>query len=392
MKKIFIFLILIFIIVLTGCNNVDNEITDDPLEDELFREIECREVSRFHDFHFSFNNSKNVVTLSFPYDWSFEKNNDGSYSIYRSTEKIGALIEGKATDLDNWKTVHSGKIDNEELYGERFVDKTGIGETLKFRHRFYFSYDENGLTNAFTITFDFKELASTVAQRKLTSALYRPIYTDPRMGALAVEAPSSILILGNSFINSSNVGGILDEMIYNNNKSCDVRAISRGYATVDTYVNDSGLMSEISSGKYDIVFICGFYSIDEIENLKTLKTYCDASNAKLVVFPAHNESIPAIEKAAALDGVGFINWKGEIDNFLINGKSNSDFCINDGHKHSTPLAGYVGAHMIYRAIYSEIPTGSISISIAQKNVAKLGSYVTTGKITNAEYDELIFVK
>jgi hypothetical protein len=135
-----------------------------------------------------------------------------------------------------------------------------------------------------SISIAFKELASTVAQRKLTSALYRPIYTDPRIGALAVEAPSSILILGNSFINSSNVGGILDEMIYNNNKSCDVRAISRGYATVDTYVNDSGLMSEISSGKYDIVFICGFYSIDEIENIYLDNTISVSNDEKYYKF------------------------------------------------------------------------------------------------------------
>ena len=393
MKKLFLFLILIFVLLFVGCGNTDNTVTDDPLEDELFRNIECREVTRFHDYHFSFNGSKDVITLSLPYDWSFETKIDGSYDILRATQKIGTLRRGKADDLEAWKTVHNGKIDSELFVVERFIDKTGVGETLKFRHRFYFSYEENGQINEFTLIFNFDELGSSVAQRKINSSLYRPIYTNPRMGCLNVEAPDSILILGNSFINSSDVGEILGEMISVNGKNCNVQSISRGYATVDTFVKDSYLMSRISEGDYDIVFISGFYSIEEIENLKKLKTYCDESKTKLVVFPAHNESIPAINKAAELNSeIGFIDWKGEIDNFLVNGYSRLDFCINDGHQHSTPLAGYVGAHMIYRAIYNETPKADMNTYISQKYVeSKLKNYVSSGRITNAEYDDIIFI-
>ena len=56
-------------------------------------------------------------------------------------------------------------------------------------------------------------------------------------------------------------------------------------------------------------------------------------------------------------------------------------CVDDAHKHSTPLAGLVGAHMIYRAIYGEIPSldGIYSVNINNaKNI--LGDYLTTGHI------------
>ena len=54
-----------------------------------------------------------------------------------------------------------------------------------------------------------------------------------------------------------------------------------------------------------------------------------------------------------------------------------DFCIDDQHKHSTPLAGYVGAHMIYRAIFGEIPKKYQSNYFDSASYyATLGDYVT----------------
>ena len=54
-------------------------------------------------------------------------------------------------------------------------------------------------------------------------------------------------------------------------------------------------------------------------------------------------------------------------------------CINDSHKHSTPLAGYVGAHMIYRAIYDEMPTAPMKNTITQSYIDSiLGDYAYIG--------------
>ena len=68
----------------------------------------------------------------------------------------------------------------------------------------------------------------------------------------------------------------------------------------------------------------------------------------------------------------------EINSLIKAGRDKWDFCINDAHLHSTPLAGYVGAHMIYRAIYGEVPQGDMTSSISYKEIKNvLGDYVKT---------------
>ena len=55
--------------------------------------------------------------------------------------------------------------------------------------------------------------------------------------------------------------------------------------------------------------------------------------------------------------------------------------MDDYYDHSKPLAGYVGAHMIYRAMYGEIPTAKMTSSISQSYVDSiLGNYVSSGVI------------
>ena len=69
----------------------------------------------------------------------------------------------------------------------------------------------------------------------------------------------------------------------------------------------------------------------------------------------------------------------------------SAFCIDDQHKHSTPLAGYVGAHMIYRSMFSEMPP-SIGTSVYGYSQAYiesyLGDYVTMGGVPNFPANEV----
>jgi hypothetical protein len=79
---------------------------------------------------------------------------------------------------------------------------------------------------------------------------------------------------------------------------------------------------------------------------------------------------------------------------LSNGVSDSALYINDSHKHSTPLAGYVGASMIYRALYGEMPTTEVSYSacgVSQGTVeGLLGDYVETGIIYGASKSTIYF--
>ena len=104
----------------------------------------------------------------------------------------------------------------------------------------------------------------------------------------------------------------------------------------------------------------------------------------LVIFPAHNENATVIQRAIDSDDtLYYLPWRDEINALIGAGVDFWDMCINDMHKHSTPLAGYVGAHMIYRAIFGEVP-GDVYISDevnADTIKEKLGeTYVTTGVI------------
>ena len=157
-------------------------------------------------------------------------------------------------------------------------------------------------------------------------------------------------------------------------------AYSRGYAHVDTYAYDEEVMSSIRNGDYAVVFICGFYDNSQAEHLAVMKEACDASGTALVIFPAHNEQTNSIKYAyEQVEGVYLLNWKDEVQSFIDNGGDKWDFCINDQHLHSTPMAGYIGAQMIYRAIFGEIPNCSLSATISQSEVNRtLGEYVKTG--------------
>ena len=205
--------------------------------------------------------------------------------------------------------------------------------------------------------------------------------TANKLSDSVIERGARIAILGNSFISTSKIGASLRDMLEYRHY---VEDISIGYATVSkTYSVDYSLLQDIADGSYDAVFICGFYSADDATALEEVVRYCGYSDTKLFIFPAHNENETVRESAVSQYNrdVGFIDWKGEIDLLIGNGASRSDFCINDQHQHSTPLAGYVGANMIYRTLFGEVPTADVYTAISQSEVEdKLGDYVNTGMI------------
>ena len=85
---------------------------------------------------------------------------------------------------------------------------------------------------------------------------------------------------------------------------------------------------------------------------------------------------------AACPDLVCLNWKNEIET-LISKKNISKwkFCVDDQYDHSTELAGLVGAHLIYRAIYSSLPDMEVSSAAARLGAYKiLGDYLTTGNV------------
>ncbi|MBQ4559446.1 MAG: hypothetical protein IJA54_03855 [Tyzzerella sp.] len=199
------------------------------------------------------------------------------------------------------------------------------------------------------------------------------------MGVLPIQDNrNTVLILGNSFINTSNVGDILQTMC---GSDLFVEAHSRGYASVATYAQDDYMLQNIRRGDYSVVFICGLYSYSDVVELEKIVDACEYSNTKIAIFPAHNEDISLIKDAATMyPNAVLIDWKKEINILIIRGIDYYEFCIDDQHQHSTPLAGYVGAHMIYRAVFNEIPQTTSFSQVSEQQIKLLREYVTTGTI------------
>lgn len=357
-------------------------------EDTGYADLERYQSKSFVQAVFSWKNSDQALTMDLPIEWELSKTGNGQFAIYRDENLIGTLSLGEATDLSEWNVLKTTKETTGRIAVKQYLEKRAEGEaTYRFRN-VYSIKEENQIV---TLTADYTEVADFTNRKLLSSLSLTPLRTDASFGVLSNCQKESILILGNSFINSSKVGAILQEMLGNNGKSANVTHISRGYATVKTYIEDSNMMSRIRGGSYDIVFICGFYSSGEVQNLNTLKAACKASGTTLVIFPAHNENAGVVSSACSANSdLLCLDWKSEINALIKNGVDQWDFCINDQHKHSTPLAGYVGAHMIYRALYNAVPKGNVYSYINQAEVnSLLGDYVKTGALDLIDPDRIL---
>ena len=354
-------------------------------EDDDYLMIHCKSASNYTEKSFGLKESKELFRLTVPVEWEFLKDNSGSHTITRDGAEIGTLILGNASDSDEWTVVSTNNNFTENILVKNDIEKFGSGDSLSFRYRFSYTYTDSDAQQELTLTVDYSEVDFTTSIKLTKNVGLASIDDLTRYNDLSNLKNGSILILGNSFINYSRIGAILNEMAEVNDKSLQVNAIARGYATVNTYISDSAIMSDIENGVYSAVFICGLYSNSEVENLGILKSACANSETTLVVFPAHNEKVNVIANAKSRHtDLYFMDWKEEINSFIEIGIDKSKFCYNDNYSHSNSLAGYVGAHMIYRAIYGEPPVQNISVTINQGYVNSiLGSYVQLSFIEKA---------
>jgi hypothetical protein len=111
------------------------------------------------------------------------------------------------------------------------------------------------------------------------------------------------------------------------------------------------------------------------------------------MFPAHNENDIVIADALKSDPAPLcLNWKKELNFLIESGVDRWDLCFDDYYAHSKPLAGYVGAHMIYRALYGEAPKISLQTSISQNSVNQiLGDYVTDRDLRVYAERDIIYI-
>lgn len=366
-----------------------------------YKNIPCREVKEYKYIYPALETSNTALLLKIPKDWAFEKADSIGYYIFRGDQKIGTFTSDIPVYEEIAETVAYSEsvpiLDSAKddlLLKESILKYTANGE-VSFTYQLIFEFRDGSGTN-FVLEADYAEISSTTLTRIKNAMRLEMIKTPSGVGTLSLkEGRDSILILGNSFVNTSKIGYILQDMCNIGGESCYVEAISRGYASVTTYAKDTAKLSQIRNGEYGIVFMCGLYSSEDLSNLEVIKSACDASGTPLVVFPAHNESDWSIQSVSdEYTGITLLNWKNEIDFLIKSGVSYDDFCIDDQHQHSTELAGYVGAHMIYRTVFGEIPPdlGGESILTQFYVDKKLKQYPQTGEIQRIKESLIYYLK
>ncbi len=353
----------------------------DEQPDNAYLDIERFKPNSFKERHFAIRDSKYVLTFSAPREWSFAKNGNDKYKIYRSGTEIGTASRGSVDSADEWSIIAEKKKDKKTMLASEYVEKKGSGESAEYRYRWCYSYTENNVDEQINIIVTCSEAPELSTYYMLTLASLKEAQTKTAFGEIGELDSPKILVVGNSFVGTSEIGDCLKEMLIANGKGGDVYSISIGMGNIGKYADNDTVMLEIQQGEYDLVLMSGFYGSDDSASLGIIKDACDSASSILVTLPAHNENITSARSSSRKCEVLCLEWLTEIDNFIKGGVDKWALCYNDSYYHSTPLAGYIGAHMIYRAIYSECPSAPVEFPMFQGEIdAVLGDYSSTGSV------------
>ncbi|MDR3344306.1 MAG: hypothetical protein LBT21_01735 [Oscillospiraceae bacterium] len=194
------------------------------------------------------------------------------------------------------------------------------------------------------------------------------------------ENPLRVLILGNSFIGTSQVVSNLSAIAKQNGKAITVKAFAFSFASIETflvpqyewdmskmefgrgYTEDEIIYSTVPEyspawlKEYDIVCVCGFFG-GGFFYLKKLMSYAQGGGTKFVIFPAaNNYRWDAALSHKLYSDAGYVGWY-DIIHYLWDEQDFvfADLATDDGAEHTNERGGYAGAMAIYAYIYGELP-------------------------------------
>ena len=393
-------LILVCCILLCSCSVLDffskpsNDTEDNVLNDngnDYYTELECRIPESYSSQTFSYTGKRLAISIPQPSDWSFENNPNGGFDVMRDGGKIGT-VSREGDGNDDWISVKK-KIVANDTYSVKYSIQKSLVTADTFRYSIEISYTEDLVDMSMTLQISYEEICEDYLEMLCYETLITSLTTEPNIGVLSdIPKNRPVVFIGNSFIGSSQVATIFKEMLRAEGKSLTVMTRAYGGAQLEDYANNYSLINEIKNGEFGTVFLCGFYGYSKTDMQKIVDA-CEQGNATLAIFPAHNEYTSSINLAQKhFPDIVCINWKAEIDTLIENVVDPLDMYIEDAHHHSTTLAGYVGAQMVYRAIFGEIPTETLSETISTSYVkSKLGSYVRRGFIYTSSTDGILFI-
>ncbi len=381
MKKIFALVLTVcFILSVCGCkNNTETNSTTSSNIDSgtststnSYKDIKQRDIHsiNWNTVCFTHKSSDNETNLVFPDDWKFEKQ-DNIFNIIRDGKKIGTVTD-KPIPLAEEKFEALTKSVNGLKYN-REIHKNGN----KFTYVLSCGYTADTKTLRVTVEVDYAELCNAAVTRMINDSMLFSV-SDSIRGDFTLNGGKKIMVCGNSFIGTSQIAQWFNQMCTASQNGYRMNSYSAGTLASGS---DESITTAVKQGEYAAILLCGFYGDSQYDKVQAIKKLCKESDTRLVIFPAHNEVQSLVDKALTENpDVSYIGWKQEIQNLIDFGVDYDKMCIDDAHQHTTHLGGYVGAQMVYRALFKKLPptiegTPSCSFSTVKSD---LGNYVTTG--------------
>ena len=340
-------------------------------------------VKSWREVGFWFEDTLRAIAINIPTDWKLKEISPKTYSILRNESEIGRITSELPKNVKEINEV--AKATSNAITTKHEIHLIETDTEYIYRHSFTFAMEYGSKTYVTRLQVNYGELDDNAAKHILDSVSK----ADHRDGNIKIpmkrtNGENRILIIGNSFVNTSGISNFLKNFIASGRRSTSVYtnvingAVMRKYATED-------ILSPIRNGNYSVVFLCGLYYDEDIPVIGTFLDACEKGGAVLVVFPAHNEREPQITDAKnKYQNVIFLDWKREINDIISTGVNYWEFCEDDAYHHSKSPAGYIGAHMIYTAIYDEIPAEYTGTRITMTKVRQLigDDYLKTGFTKN----------
>ena len=369
-------------------------VTEPPLPAFDYTTLDCRAVDEWHDIGLTWQGSDTVIYMMVPTDWEIEKMNDETYLIYCDGAGIGEITtQVSDEDFEILYSIATKEKDGIEIdYDERCI-MADYGDDYRRMLGFWVVDDA---VRGMYLDIDYTALDDDGVDYLCDSVSYG--HRDGGELFLDMDKYNSsnkILLIGNSFVGDSfsKISITLDQLLKSGGKTqYKFENITKYNMGIKDFCKDP-YVTDMANGKYKVVFMCGIYGSGDVAGMKAVIDACKKSNTGLVFFIAHNEKDDWIAKAKEqYPDVMYLDWKTEIDSFIYSDATYWEFCMNDGPRHSTPLGGYVGAHMLYKAVFHEVPPEFQSTSYLSKDkINKLigADYVKTG-IYDGELSYIVY--
>ena len=312
----------------------------------------------------SFDDAQRRVRLQLPDSLTVKTAQQSGHTyaaLYHGNKRVGRLLVNYLfPDKVSGNSLEEETVDVDGITVQTLYYTAGA-DTATTYYGFFFAPDSFFYT--LEISADYisqKDFAACLSSLQAVELLARNNRLDCRN-----KDGLRVAIAGNSFIASSQVAPQLQRMLAANGKNATVNEFSYPNITVSQIAADPQIMHTLCDGNYDVLFLGSAYYSKDVDALSVVEEACQKSGTELVLFPAHNEGTFNTELAYRNTNVKLAHWKVAVDNLIAAGIPESNLVVYDGPHHSTELAGYCGAVMIYGMLYETAPnTAAIGASFS----------------------------